>query len=139
MLNGFSGVALGVTLVTLSSLSRHAVTCVSAQPHIILPTAGTPVRVTFDGASRLCDGTRRAGAGIVMWNRAADGHWDPISLVSLPLPVGTTALQAEVLACVEALRILTLYTGTTRRAAICGDNLLVLRHLAGFGSFGILN
>ena len=121
------------TLVTINSMSRRTSTIVRTQQHILVPTAGSPLRVTFDGASRICEGTRRAGAGVVVWRRAVDERYDPITMVSLPLPVDTTALHAEVLACVEALRLLTIYSGTTRRAAICGDNLPVIRHLAGFG------
>ena len=105
---------------------------VRTQAHILVSSA-VPLRLTFDGASRMCGAVRRAGAGVVVWRRAGDGHWDPVHSVSLPLLVGTCALRAEVLACAEALRLLPILNSSSRSAVLCGDNLLVLRHLAGFG------
>ena len=96
--------------------------------HIVaLGACGITYEVAFDGASRRLRGIRCAGAGVAIW-AVQGGRSRLIAKGWLALPGGTSALEAEALACRLALRTLRSLGLEARVARFMGDNPIIIRH-----------
>ena len=93
----------------------------------------------MDGA-RSINGSRVAGAGVVLWAHSALGAPpETLATVTIAIPWDAGAQTAEAIGCGAALHLLATLCPQHRAARVVGDNLAVIRYCAGAARFKRVN